>query len=125
MAAENEGIVQSVDELDVYVIPVGDSSREKVLGIVEVLRKAGLSVDFDLMRRSLSKNLKYASSAKAKKVIIASEKSLAKGMVTIRNMASGEQRETDTQSLAIQIMNWDLKSKERNILDGVRLKPEK
>lgn len=99
MAAENEGIARIDDELDVYVIPVGDSSREKVLGIVEMLRKAGLSVDYDLMRRSLSKNLRYASSAKAKKVIIAGEKELAKGAATLRDMKSGEQKEIKLESL--------------------------
>jgi len=99
MAAENEGLPQIVDELDVYVIPVGDSAREKVLGIVEMLRKAGLSVDYDLMRRSLSKNMKYASLAKAKKVIIAGENELAKGAVTLRDMKSGDQKEIKIESL--------------------------
>jgi histidyl-tRNA synthetase len=99
MAAENEGLPQIVDELDVYVIPVGDSAREKVLGIVEMLRKAGLSTDFDLMRRSLSKNMKYASLAKAKQVIIAGENELAKGAVTLRDMKSGDQKEIKIESL--------------------------
>jgi histidyl-tRNA synthetase len=99
MAAENEGFPQIVDELDVYVIPVGDSAREKVLGIVATLRNAGLSVDYDLMRRSLSKNMKYASLAKAKQVIIAGEKELAKGTVTLRDMKSGDQKEIKIESL--------------------------
>jgi len=99
MAAENEGFPQIVDELDVYVIPVGDSAREKALGIVATLRNAGLSVDYDLMRRSLSKNMKYASLAKAKQVIIAGEKELAKGTVTLRDMKSGDQKEIKIESL--------------------------
>jgi len=81
------------------VIPVGDSAREKVLGIVATLRNAGLSVDYDLMRRSLSKNMKYASLAKAKQVIIAGEKELAKGTVTLRDMKSGDQKEIKIESL--------------------------
>jgi histidyl-tRNA synthetase len=99
MAAENEGLPQIVDELDIYVIPVGDRAREKALGIVEMLRAAGLSADYDLMRRSLSKNLKYASLVKAKKVIIAGEKELANGAVTLRDMKSGDQKEIKIGSL--------------------------
>jgi len=99
MAAENEGVLQVIDELDVFVAPVGDSAREKVLGIVTMLRKAGLSVDYDLMRRSLSKNLKYASLVNAKKVIIAGERELANGAVTLRDMKSGEQKEIKIESL--------------------------
>jgi histidyl-tRNA synthetase len=99
MAAENEGLPQIIDELDAYVIPVGDGAREKTFGIVEMLRKAGLSIDYDLMRRSLSKNLKYASLASAKKVVIAGEKELAKGAVTLRDMKSGEQKEIKIESL--------------------------
>jgi histidyl-tRNA synthetase len=103
MAAENEGVSQVVDELDVYVIPVGDGSREKAFRIIDDLRKAGLSVDYDLMRRSLSKNLKFASLVKAKKVIIAGEKELAKGVVTLRDMKSGDQKEIKLESIVEEL----------------------
>ena len=99
MAAENEGIEQALDELDVYVIPVGDNARVKAFAIVEMLRKNTLSVDYDLMRRNLSKNLRYASLVRAKRVIIAGEKELSKGVVTLRDMKSGEQREIKIESL--------------------------
>jgi histidyl-tRNA synthetase len=103
IAAENEGVEKSIDELDIYVIPVGEGATEKALGIVDLLRKSGLKVDYDLMRRSLSKNLKYASLMNAKKVVIAGEKELAKGAVTLRDMKSGEQSEINIKSLVKEL----------------------
>jgi histidyl-tRNA synthetase len=43
--------------------------------------------------------MKYASLAKAKQVIIAGEKELAKGTVTLRDMKSGDQKEIKIESL--------------------------
>jgi len=103
IAAENEGVEKSIDELDIYVIPVGEGSLEKALGIVETLRGSGLRVDYDLMKRSLSKNLKYASLVNAKRVVIAGEKELAKGAVTLRDMKSGDQREIKIESLVNEV----------------------
>lgn len=107
IALEKEGMKPVEQTLDVYVIPMGGGARKTALEIVEVLRKCDVSVDFDMMRRSLSKNLKYAASVNAKKAIIVGEKELAKAAVTVRDMVTGEQKEVPIRSLAEAVQAKD------------------
>ncbi len=77
--------------LDIFVIPVNDDMVKKALEVTQNLRKKGILTDVDLLRRGISKSLKYASSLNAKKVIIIGPNELEKDAVTIRDMESGEQ----------------------------------
>lgn len=99
MALDKEDV--SIEELplDAYVIPIGDDAQRKSVEIAEELRKNGISADFDSMRRSLSKNLKYASLIGSRRAVIVGGKDLSKGVVTVRNMNSGEQTEVALSAL--------------------------
>ena len=92
LAAEAERSIETGPTLDAYVVPAGEEMRKYAFGIASRLRSQGLKVDVDLMRRSLSKNLKYASSAGARYVIIVGKEEMAKRSVTLRDMKSGEQK---------------------------------
>ena len=100
IALNKEGFEYQMARMDAYVIALNDSSRKKVFEIVSQLREKGISADFDTMRRSLSKSLKYASLINAKSVIIVGDKELARGVVTIRDMSSGEQKEITIDEIA-------------------------
>lgn len=75
---------------DFFIAVVNDEVREKALKICQELRKR-YSVDIDLMRRPLSKQLDYANSVKAKKVVIVGPDELKKGNVKIKDMKSGKE----------------------------------
>jgi len=78
---------------DVYVIPVGDDKDVKKVAfmVVSSLRRGGLRADIDLMGRKLRKALDYADRMAVPYVVIVGRKDLASGVVTLRNMESGEQ----------------------------------
>jgi len=92
MAVEKERPVEDIPAVDVYVVPAKDDMRRYAFGIVARLRLHGIRADVDLMRRNLSKNLKYASAIGAKYAIIIGADEMAKRAVTVRDMKSGEQR---------------------------------
>jgi len=92
MAAEAESPIETAPMLDAYVVPASEDMRKYAFGIVARLRSQGLKADIDLMRRSLSKNLKYASSTGARFAVIVGKEEMTKRSVTLRNMKSGEQR---------------------------------
>lgn len=92
LALEREGLTPARRRLDAYVVPTSDTMRRKAFAIVGMLRRQGIATDVDLMRRSVGKNLKYADSLGARHVIIVGEKEDAQASVTVRNLASGEQR---------------------------------
>ena len=92
LALEKERTPAPHAPLDAYVVPAKDDMRRYALGIVARLRLQGLRADVDLMRRTLSKNLKYASSVGAKYAVIVGQEEMATRSVTLRNMSSGEQK---------------------------------
>ena len=91
LALEHEKYDFPKMKTDIYIIPINKDMINKSLEIAQTLRKKKLIVDIDLMRRGLSKSLKYASSINTIKTIIIGPKELEKNTVTIRDMASGKQ----------------------------------
>jgi len=91
LALEAERPVEEVSPLDAYVIPTDDDMRKYAFGFVARLRSHGLRADVDLMRRSLSKNLKYASAVNARFAVIVGKEEMAKRSVMLRDMKSGKQ----------------------------------
>lgn len=92
LASEAERPKDEFVPLDVYVVPVGEEMRKYAFGLVARLRSQGLRADVDIMRRSLSKNLKYASAVGTRFAVIVGKEEMAKRSVTVRDMRSGEQR---------------------------------
>jgi len=81
-----------IPKIDVYVIPVNDDMISKALEIVQKLREKKISTDLDLLKRGMGKNMKYASSINAEKVIIIGPKELEHDSITVRDMKSGDQK---------------------------------
>jgi histidyl-tRNA synthetase len=91
LALENSGVGVPSQNIEVYILPIGEKAQITAIGILRELRNAGISADMDLMGRNMSKAMKYANSIGARKVIIIGEKELAESSVTVRDMKSGEQ----------------------------------
>ena len=100
LALAAEGEKKPHTPLDAYVIPAKDDMRDHAFRIVSSLRAEGVRADVDLMRRNMSKNLKYASSAGAKCAIIVGSKEMADNSVTLRDMRTGDQRVVAVGDLA-------------------------
>lgn len=78
-----------------FVLVTDRKYLETGIRIVENLRKIGMIVEYDLLLRSMSKQMKYADKIGAEKVIILGEKEMNDGRVAVRDMRSGEQREME------------------------------
>jgi len=83
---------------DYYIAPVAENLLPKAIELAAQIRKK-YSVDFDLMGRKLAKQLDYASSIGARKVIILGDKDLAEGNLTIRDMTSGKEEKIPIKKL--------------------------
>ncbi|MBI2129990.1 histidine--tRNA ligase [Candidatus Woesearchaeota archaeon] len=75
---------------DYFVAILNDDVREDALKIVDKLRKK-YSVDYDLSRRNLGNQLKYANSIKAKKLIVIGEDEIRKKEVRVKDMKTGKE----------------------------------
>jgi len=99
VALEAQGMDFPVRKLDFYIVPMGPGTRDEALRVLSALRKAGRSADIDLLDRNLSKALKYAASANASGCVILGENELKEGVLTVRDMKTGEQRKTTLDEL--------------------------
>lgn len=75
----------------IYVIYLGREPKAKAFELAALLREDGLRCDVALLDRSLSKNLKHASSVNAKLALIIGEDELGRGAALLRDLRSGEQ----------------------------------
>ena len=103
LAMEKEGIAYQRKGIDAYVVPVSDDVRKQAFGIVAKIRDAGFSADIDIMGRKMGKALKYASGLPARYAVIVGASELEKGVVTLRDMASGDQCEVPIADVASKL----------------------
>ncbi len=75
----------------IAVIPVGEDTEDKALEIAYALRRAGLKVEQGYSG-NLKKRMIKANKIKACKAVIIGSDELAKGMVTLKDLDSGEQK---------------------------------
>ncbi len=99
MAAEAEGAIEAPRALDAYVIPIGEGAQTRAVEVLTTLRAAGLGADIDLVGRGPSKNLDYANAIGVRYAILLGERELKAGRATIRDMASGAQRDVPLDTL--------------------------
>ncbi|MEM4293207.1 MAG: histidine--tRNA ligase [Thermoplasmata archaeon] len=67
--------------------------------IAKVLRGQGFSVEIDLLKRNLEKQLKYADRIGAGRVIIIGDEELKEGKVRVKNMETGEQENIELRNI--------------------------
>lgn len=105
LALETEKFSFPVIKTDVYIVPVNEDMIQKSIEIAQILRNKGILTDLDLLKRGISKSLKYANSKNAEKVIIVGPDELKNGFVTVKDMESGEQKLMEINNLAKNLKN--------------------
>ena len=79
--------------LDAYVVTLGEEAEAKGFALVQQLRRAGVTADTDFLHRKMKGQMKSADRKQASYVIIIGEDEVAKGVVQLKNMETGEQHE--------------------------------
>lgn len=92
----------------VYVIPLGEAAKTETVRLLDALRKAGVAADTDYESRSLKGAMRKANDASAGFVVIIGDDELKKKAVTVKDMASGEQKEVALSDIVRELA---LKSK--------------
>jgi len=83
----------------VYIISLGEAAKRQGLKLLDDLRKAGIASDTDYEDKSLKGALRRANDLSARLVLIIGEDELKKGVVTLKDMVSGEQQEVKQDEL--------------------------
>ena len=99
IALETEKFVFPTQRIDAYVIPINEDTIEKSLEIANELRNNNLKADVDLMRRGVSKAMKYASSLNVKNAIIIGPDEIKNNSATVKDMDTGKQETVKIENL--------------------------
>jgi histidyl-tRNA synthetase len=85
---------------DVFVALMGEAQFDYAISICQRLRKEGVRVEQQLEPSSLSKQFRYADRKGIPWVIIAGPEEIAKKVVKLKNMKSGNQQEVEIDKAA-------------------------
>ena len=107
-AAGLERILIAMDEFDtdqkiqadkIYLIGLGDAVRPTMLKILSDVRKAGLIMEFDSLRRSIKSQMREANKIGASLAIIIGDKELKDKSVQIKDLKNGQQESIPNDSI--------------------------
>jgi histidyl-tRNA synthetase len=90
-------------EKTAVVIPVKQELKAEALKISQMLREAGVSVEFEVMGRKMAKALEDADRRKVDYAVIVGERELKEGAVVVRDLAKHEQATVKIAKLPEQI----------------------
>jgi len=76
-----------------FIVTLGDAAWEAGLKLAAQLRAEGLRVDLDYRRRSMRAQLRHADGESFAQALIIGDDELAQGVVSVRDMESGEQEQ--------------------------------
>lgn len=79
--------------VNLYIGSMGKNASMEAAEIVNFLRQEGIRAECDLMGRSVKAQMKYADKIGARYSCIIGDSELEKGMVTMKNMSTGESTE--------------------------------
>jgi len=90
MDAENIAF-PTADQLDVYVVGIGDEASATTLKLVQAVRGAGLTAERDYLDRKPKAQFKSADRLNAHYTMTVGESELENGVVNLKSMATGEE----------------------------------
>lgn len=103
IACETEGVLpEARGAVDVIVLHVGDT-HETARRIATELREAGWRTDVTFGRRSLKAQFKQADRSGARIAVVVGERDVERGIVTLRDLDTGEQTDVPLPSVRREI----------------------
>ena len=100
---QNDIIVDDPNVPDISVSFIGDKARIYALDLVHKLRAGGVSAIIDTLNRNLKGQMKYANKLNARYSVVIGDNEIEKGIVTLKNMHSGEQKEINAIDITKEI----------------------
>lgn len=100
LLAERGLVPEYARRVDYFLVIIGEEQRPRALEIAHGLRERGRSVVYPLKDRSVRKQFKNAEQEGARHVLVLGPDEAEKGVVVLRDMASGEEREVRPEELS-------------------------
>ncbi|WP_163101829.1 histidine--tRNA ligase [Peribacillus alkalitolerans] len=92
------------DSIDCYVVSLGEAAKDFSVKLVYELRRKGFSAEKDYSDRKTKAQFKAADRLNAKYVAVLGDDELAKQVINVKNMETGEQREVELDQFIEKFM---------------------
>ena len=94
LTLDAQGIeIPEPESCDVYIGSMGEDAHKKASELCNILRKAGMYAEFDVVGRGLKAQMKYANKIGARFSMVLGDDEIANGSAKLKNMENGEQSE--------------------------------
>lgn len=92
------------ESLTIFVISLGEGTRQPALKLMADLRAAGIAADTDYAGRSLKSQMKEANRVGANFAIIIGEDEVKQGVVTLKDLMKGKQELVQGQHVLTEVL---------------------
>lgn len=100
MLMEEEGIeIPQPEKTKAFIAVMGDSAKAFGLKLLRNLRQNGISAEMDILARNIKGQFKYANRIGARYTVVIGDNELEAGVVSIKDMATSQQREVKIDQL--------------------------
>lgn len=89
--------------IDVFLAVLGDQARMLGQSLIHRLRRQGVLAEMDVMGRTVKNQFKYANRLGARYTVVIGDDEIQKGVVSLKNMATSEQKEVQLDQLLSEI----------------------
>lgn len=103
LMGQNDIIFDNPNVPDISISFIGDKARLYALGLAHNLRVNGIAVAIDTLNRNLKGQMKYANKLAARYSVVIGDDEIERGVVTLKDMKSGEQKEINASDLTKEI----------------------
>lgn len=100
---QKESLIEDNNAPDIAVSFIGDKARLYALGLVHELRQQGVAAIIDTLNRNLKGQMKYANKLKAGHSVVIGDDEIEHGVVTLKDMKSGEQKQINSKDITKEI----------------------
>ncbi|CAL9560441.1 Histidine--tRNA ligase [Actinosynnema sp. ALI-1.44] len=104
LACQVEGVQPGdVARCDVYGVPLGDAAKSRLVALSAALRGAGVRFDMAYGGKGLKGAMKGADRSGARFALVLGERDIEAGVVQLKELASGDQREVPLVDVVIAV----------------------
>ncbi len=100
---QKESLIEDNNAPDIAVSFIGDKARLYALGLVHELRQQGVAAIIDTLNRNLKGQMKYANKLKVGYSVVIGDDEIEHGVVTLKDMKSGEQKQINSKDITKEI----------------------
>ncbi|WP_130806784.1 histidine--tRNA ligase [Senegalia massiliensis] len=104
LTLENNNIeIPKEDDLDIFIVTMGDKAKSLAMKIVKDLRTLGISSDLDHLDRSVKAQFKYSNKLNSTYTIVIGDNEIENKSIKIKNMKTGDQEDLSLENVVESI----------------------